>query len=173
MGSHNAKSPADHHKKKLVQVMDEEEVQDPRGHHHQQPPSPQIFIGQEQMQRSNSGTMRPPAIRAQSRYRRKVKRHADAKRRAVLAQRQPVKKHKKLTADEYKRQLHNRVVNNPVFKHARLYGLLKTKKTKKHKNADAGAFDSEHKGVLSLAGLNTARKNGYKHVSLDFGLDNN
>merc|ERR1712072_1629010 len=26
--SHNAKSPADHHKKKLVQVMDEEEVQD-------------------------------------------------------------------------------------------------------------------------------------------------
>jgi len=254
--SHNAKSPADHHKKKLVQVMDEEEVQDPRGHHHQQPPSPQIFIGQEQMQRSNSGTMRPPAlrmmteeerekeeimaeqarakkhakkeareikdsrehrnlernpvmrnakplplphvkpslpkvhlpnaeeeaamdsaarkaIRAQSRYRRKVKRHADAKRRAVLAQKQPVKKHKKLTADEYKRQLHNRVVNNPVFKHARLYGLLKTKKTKKHKNADAGAFDSEHKGVLSLAGLNTARKNGYKHVSLDFGLDNN
>merc|ERR1712216_870318 len=57
--SHNTKSPADHHKKKLVQVMDEEEVQDPRGHHHQQPPSPQIFIGQEQMQRSNSGTMRP------------------------------------------------------------------------------------------------------------------
>merc|ERR1711881_729731 len=73
------------------------------------------------------------AIRAQSRDRRKAMRRASKKRAVALAQQQPVKKPKKLSADEYKRQLHNRVVNNPVFKHARLYGLLKPTKTKAKK----------------------------------------
>jgi len=113
------------------------------------------------------------AIRAQSRDRRKAMRRASKKRAVALAQQQPVKKHKKLSADEYKRQLHNRVVNNPVFKHARLYGLLKPKKTQKKAKKTADGLTSKHKGLLTLAGLNSARKKGFQHISLDFGLDNN